>query len=784
MDKLRPFPVCAGAAVMAGALCAQPASAQAPSDAGSPAAEQVVVTGHPGFDSADGVRGNEPGGGLITQRSDAQSISSVSRDFIQRQAPTANAFQLVSLLPGANAASADPLGLSTQVGLSVRGLGQDEIGALLEGMPLNDAAYYNSYPSQFADSENIDEISLTQGSASLDAPVVNAAGGLLSLTLRDPSHDPGGFVDASYGSFHSNREFIRLDSGSLGASGLRAAFSYSHTAADNARGSGRDKRQHVDFKLVRDWGDGNHVSLLLTWHDATTTSYPQPTLAEWQALGRSNNYDGTFSPGDTNYWRLYQQPYRLVYATAPSRFTLAGRLHLTVTPYAQYGYGNSPGGTLLATSGLYQGTQPVPDTLSLPGTVNGQAAVLADYTGQTWRSGITAALQHDSGRHHLTLGAWYEYADEHDTQPFSALSLDGTPSDIWAERRGSTIRLADGRQLLASDTHMIAQTNAIFASDRIALSGDRLTLDLGFKEAMVSRQGWNGLPGAQYRSAVNIAEPLPRISLRWRLDRSSQLFANVTTNFRAPAQSTLFATYDPSSGSIASAANTNLHSEYSISQEFGYRYTGPRFIGSVTLFNYDFTNRQIATVLDLNGALIGGTVNAGGQTSRGVDAEIGLRPWHHLSPYLSGEYLYATIDNDIAAAGDLLPTAGRIAVRSPRFQGAAALTYDDGTLFGVATVKYVGSQYASFMDDERISAHTQADLALGVRLPTLGHAKHPELRLNLINVTDNAFLSGVARPTTNARDTVGRYGTLIAGSSPNYLVGGGFAALLTASTGF
>ena len=31
---------------------------------------------------------------------------------------------------------------------------------------------------------------------------------------------------------------------------------------------------------------------------------------------------------------------------------------------------------------------------------------------------------------------------------------------------------------------------------------------------------------------------------------------------------------------------------------------------------------------------------------------------------------------------------------------------------------------------------------------------------------------------------VGRYGTVIAGSSPSYLVGGGFAALFTASAGF
>ena len=778
MDQARRAPASAccwaGAALL---LAGVPAVAQ-------DTPEQITVEGQGGFDSADGVHGVAPGGGLISVQTGPSSTSEVSRDFIQKQAPSANAFQLISLLPGANSSTADPLGLSTQVGLTVRGLGQTEIGTLLDGMPLNDAAYYDSYPSQFIDTENLDSISLTQGSANLDAPLLNAAGGVLTLTSRDPSEHAGGLLDSSYGSYHSSREFIRLESGTLGASGLRAYLSYSHAAADNARGEGRDKRQHVDFKLVRDWGDGNQGALLVTWHDAVTTAYPEPDLADWHAYGFSNNYDGTFSPGDANYWRLYQQPYRLVYAAMPFRFTLSQHLQLSVTPYAQYGYGNTPGGTTLSTSGLFEGTQPVPDTLTLPGTVDGGAAVMADYVGQTWRSGVVPSVTWDAGRQHLTLGAWYEYVDEHDTQPFSALSADGTPADIWLDLPGSTIRLADGRQLLASDTHMIAQTNAVFVSDHIGFLSDRLTLDLGFKEAMVSRQGWNDLPGATYRSGFNDAEPLPRMAVRYRIDPRNQVFANVTTNFLAPAQSTLFATYDPSSGQVASAANTDLRPEYSIAEEVGWRYAGNRLVGSVTLFNYNFTNRQISTVLDLNGALVGGTVNAGGQTSRGVDTEFGLRPWHHLSPYVSGEYLYATIDNDVSSGGDLLPTAGKIAVGSPRFSGALGLTYDDGTLFGVVAVKYTGSQYATFMNDERITDHTQADMTLGMRLPGLAHVQHPELRLNLVNLTDSAFLSGVANPTTNAQDTIGRRGTVIAGTSPTYLVGGGFAALLTASAGF
>ena len=762
-----------GGTLLAGAV---PARAQ----------ESVIVTGRASTDTANGPVGGQPGGGLIHAETATRSVSTVSSDLIRRQAPTANAFQLVSLLPGATVAQADPLGLSAESDLTLRGLGSDEIGYVLEGMPLNDIAYYTGYPGQFADTENLDQISLSQGTGDLDSPVINAAGGLLSLAFRDPARTRGLYVEGAYGSYHTGKEFVRLDTGTLGASGIRGFVSYSHTAADNWRGPGHDKRQHIDVKFVRDWANGDRVSLIGTWNDAITSGYPEPTQADWKQYGRSgpDNYDGTFTPGDTNYWRLHQQPFRLFYAAAPTHLRLSSSVSLDVTPYAQYGYGNAPGGATLPTTGLFQGTQALPDTLNLPNARNGQVTVASDFQQASYRAGLVPKLTWSWGRQTIVAGAWYDYSDDREPAPFSPLSADGTPSDIWVNSARSTILLSDGRQLLAQDTHSIAQVNALFVGDTVSLDDHRLTLELGFKQVLVARQGWNGLPGATDRTGVNSAEPLPRIGLRWQPDSRNQLFASVSTNFRTPSATTLFDSFDPTSGSLVNRAATGLRDEYSISEEVGYRRNGDWLIGSVTAFNYDFTNRQIATVISLNGVLTGSTINAGGQTSRGVDAELGLRPWHHLSPYLSGEYLRATIDNDLAVDGDLLPTRGHVAVRSPAWQGALGFAYDDGTWFGSIAVKYVGPQYASFTDDEKIADHTQGDVALGVRLPTLGPARHPELRLNLVNVTDADVLSGIASPTTNARDTVGRYGTVISGSPATYYLGGGFAALLTVASAF
>ena len=749
------------------------------------AQEDITVTGHAAADTANGPVGGQPGGGLIRDETATRSLSTVSSDFLRRAAPTENAYQLVSLLPGAAVAQADPLGLSAESDLSLRGLGSDEIGYVLEGMPLNDIAYYTGYPGQFADTENIERISLAQGTDDLDTPVINAAGGLLSLGLRDPAAHEGVFAELAYGSYHTNKDFIRLDTGALGASGIRGFVSYSQETADNWRGSGHDNRQHVDVKLVRDWAGGNRVSLIGTWNDAVTSAYPEVTQSDWKLYGRSgpDNYDGTYTQGDTNYWRLYQQPYRLFYALAPTHLRLSPSVSFDVTPYAQYGYGNTPGGTVLPTSGLFEGTQALSQSLNLPAQ-DGQATVQSNFQQASYRAGLVPKLSWTWRNNSVVAGAWYDYADDREPGTFSPLGADGSSASIWVDSARDTILLDNGRQLLSQDEHSITQVNALFVGDTIALLHHALTLELGFKEVMVTRQGWNGIPGATYRTGVDSAEPLPRVGLRWQVDERNQVFASVSTNFRTPSATTLFDSFDPGSGTLLNKAATNLRDEYSISEEIGYRRQGDWLLGSVTAFNYDFTNRQIATVINLNGVLTGSTLNAGGQTSRGVDAELGLRPWHHLSPYVSAEYLHATIDNDLSVDGDLLPTAGHVAVRSPAWQGAVGVTFDDGTWFGTVAVKYVGPQYASFTDDEKIADHTEGDVTLGVRLPTLGPARHPEFRLNLLNVTDSDALSGIASPTTNARDTVGRYGTLIPGSPATYIIQGGFAALVTIASAF
>jgi outer membrane receptor protein involved in Fe transport len=740
--------------------------------------------------SVTGVTGTAAGGGLIGEELVPKAQSTVSVDFIAKQVPAANAFDVLRLVPGANTASSDPYGLNPNVNITLRGLNGDEVAYLLEGTPLNDIGYYAGYPSQWVDSENIKSVSLAQGTADLDTPTINAGGGLVNVLLRDPSETPGGLVSGSYGSYHMVRGFARVDTGLIGDTGVSGFVSFSQTQADNDRGPGHNKRQHIDYKFVKDFGDGSHVSVVGSYHDAILSSYPLVTLADWNAYGRNspNTYDAVFYPGNYNYWKLYQQPWRDVQVSAPAHIVAGDGLSFDMTPYFEHGFGNTPYGDVLPETGLAQGTQSLPP-LNLPNAQGGQALVMGDYIGNQYRAGAVSKVTAVVGANTLVAGWWYDYADDYDPEPFTPVSLTGEPASVWGFP--FTIKIPGGANYSTQEAHTLEQANVLFVGDTLNLLEGRLQIEAGLKYAMVNRDGRNGLPGPQYRVGLNSSEPLPRASVRYQVSPSQQVFASVSTNFRSPVEYILYDTYD-GFGDLYTKGSHQAD-EYSISEELGYRYQGPALDASVSLFNYNFTNRQVATTVDEGGALIGSNINAGGQTSRGVDAEIGLRPVYHWRPYVSAEYLHATIDNDFATAGtaannasvtDYLPTRGKIAVRSPAFQGAVGLDYDNGTYFGNLAVKYVGSQYATFMDDEQIPGHAQADATLGLRLPDIGAVHRPEARLNFVNLTDAKFLSGIASVTPNAVNTVGRNGAVIAGAPPSYYIGPGFAAVVTLVAGF
>jgi iron complex outermembrane receptor protein len=283
---------------------------------------------------------------------------------------------------------------------------------------------------------------------------------------------------------------------------------------------------------------------------------------------------------------------------------------------------------------------------------------------------------------------------------------------------------------------------------------------------------------------VQHVETTPRVGATYSFAEHSQLFFDVVTNARTPTPGpTYFDTYSVTTGTKTLVGNQDAKSEYSIQEEVGYRYQDVVNF-AISAFHNVLYNHQVNSIVNENGSLLQSTISAGTEQIEGVDAEFGVRPYHYFSPYISGQYLHATTESDLPVNNDFLPTSGKVAVRSPRYMGAVGLTYDDGSIFSVLTGRYTGSQYSTFMDDQKMPGFGQVDFAIGYRFPNFGFAIRPRVQLNLINVLDRSSLGSVASPTGNALPTVGRHGTLIRGSSPIYYENSTFTGMLTFRTDF
>ncbi|ARN18740.1 TonB-dependent receptor [Piscinibacter gummiphilus] len=736
--------------------------------------------------SATGVTRKEIGGGLMVDENVSKTKSSVTRDFIQKQAPTADVFQLLKYSPGSTSATSDAWGLSPGV-ISVRGMDGGQMGFNFEGMPLSVASNWSVFPGQYIDTENTDVVTLNQGSADLASPNVTATGGIVDIFLHTPSKKPGGLLTLAVGSDNARRFFLRGETGEIGESGFRAFGSISEIDADHFRGPGKDRKQHLAVGAVQEWGGGSRTKLALTYSKFMRDVYKNPTLAQWNnggMDGAASNYDATYTPGSLTYYRMLQNPWENLLVSAPTDLRVNEKLSFNVTPYLYYGFGGSGSAGSLNESSVAWGNTVGPVDLNGNGTTTDTGVTFYNpILEKNIRTGVTFKGNYQLDNHALVAGVWMQHSRDQLYRPYSRMNADGTPADM----SGTSSLITTGSGHVVEQWNQDTHDNfyALFAGDTISLMEDRLAIDVGVKKMWLQREGYNRVPSdVAYTQAQN-NPVLPTAAIRFKLDDVNSVFGSITKGYRILPAGALYPRYNASTGAQTTRANPDQASEESLALEAGYRYQGPQVSLSTSVFSYDFKNRQISAQVCDPGC-VSSPINGGKQSAYGIDFEAGLRPYMNFRPYASLELMKTKVESDIPVSGDFLPTTGKEAVRAPKVQAAVAVDYDNGSFFGNLGVKYVGKQYATFMNDQEIPGYATVDMALGYRfaLPASSGFTKPEVRLNLMNIGDRKYLSGVNSPTTNATATTGVNGATIAASQPTYLVANPFAAMLTFAVGF
>ncbi len=281
-----------------------------------------------------------------------------------------------------------------------RGLTDLDMALMVDGAPAAAAKYM----SEDIDSENLEEVSVTPGSAARDLPVMSAAGGVMNSRTHRAAEKAGGMVDFSYGTNNLSREFIRLESGEIGKSGVKSYFSFSNAHARSWMGAGINQRKHIDFGLQKDWQNGSNARLFLSWNSADFTIDNYPTAQEFfEYKHTGNGYGRSADPKNVNYWKNNNDHWNQIFLTAPIHIVLPKKFNFDLQPYFSMGQGwdASPGG--VATEGQYTHNS---GGAAVPAGTNMTSFFLENEARQV---GAVAKLSYEIDSHnHLTLGYWYE----------------------------------------------------------------------------------------------------------------------------------------------------------------------------------------------------------------------------------------------------------------------------------------------------------------------------------------------------------------------------------------
>lgn len=744
------------ACIAAGSAYAQSASDVAPQVTTTKEGNTVTITG------------KKLGMGLMVTEDAPKARSTITLEELEKQRPTGNAYEALEMLPAVNSYNHDATGLFGG-GMTLRGFNSDQIGATINGVPVNDSGNFAIYPQEYVDQENTCSQFVTQGSTDVDSPQVGATGGNFGITTCQPEKMQRVRVQQTVGQLHLRKTFVRYDTGEIGK--FKAFISGSHAEADKWKGKGGADRNHIDLGLNYDWDRFNYIHGTVLFNKAVNNNINNITLSELKANGYYYDYADTFKGHLTPkngtaqtettqspaYYGLGINPFKNVIASAISKFRVTDNLDLAFTPYLWYGFGN--GGVqqrAQSESGFYN---PVTGDRKGKVDLNGDGDTLdtvlvanASVT-KTFRPGFNFAAIYNIANHEIKAGVWYERARHEQTGPMLLLTNAGERADVWLED-GKILR-PDGHPANSRDWLSVSTAYQAFLQDTVSLADDAVQINVGVRTPHVKREfsNWGDEQNnvKPYAYTRKYSEVLPQFGARWRFAPDDQVFASVAKNMKTPPNF-VFGNIGSSvtvDSNLVAAMFRNVEPETSWSGDIGYRHQDKKFIATVTAFYTDFKNKQ-ATSFDPD-TKKNTYVNVGTEKHSGLEVELGNTPVNGWSFYGSFGLLKTELKDNIPGSTTVtLPTAGKEAPNSPRRKAGVSVEYQVGSFYVRAKARATSRQYASFMNDEVAPGYTTYSLDGGYTFANYGPLKRPKFTWNISNLNNKQYRNPSSTTVVNS----------------------------------
>ncbi|AZP11744.1 TonB-dependent receptor [Undibacterium parvum] len=729
------------------------------------------------------ITGKKVGMGLMVQENAPKARSTITAEELAKQRPTGNAYEALELMPAVNSYNYDATGLFGG-GLTLRGFNSDQIGATINGVPVNDSGSFAVYPQEFVDQENTCTQFVTQGSSDIDSPQIGATGGNFGITTCDPSKEKNFRFMQTIGELNLTKTFIRYDTGLWSDGRSRFFISASHAQADKWKGLGGAKRDHMDLGFRTDFDRFNSINGTILYNRAINQNISTFNLADLNNPSKGYYYDyattfaghKTPTPGKADvdveqknadaFYKLTQNPFENVIASVTGKFRLGENTDIKVTPYYWFGYGTGGVQQRLQNENTFLNRATGKNTagvdLNGDGDTLDKVTVASSSVTRTNRPGITASLTHTIGMHQILGGFWYERAVHEQFAPMVAVDAAGNAADIWMQE--GRINRPDGSQFQARDQKTISTAYQFFLQDTISLMDDKLSFNLGLRAPTMKRDftnyanegtsntsagSANNGSGVNYQISKTYSELLPQLGARYQIDNNNQVFASLAKNMKAPPN---FIYQTSGSVVIVNGQPTmpvDVKAETSYNLDVGYRLQSDRLTAQLTAYMVDFSDRQ-ATAYDPISAT-SSLSNVGKVRTHGIEVELGNTPVNGWSFYGSAGYAHSEIkDNLVVSKTAVLPTAGKQMTLTPEWKLGLSAQYETAVWYTRLKAKYTGDQWATMTNDELVPAYTQVGFDAGYQFANFGWAKKPTLRLSVSNLLNTEYRNPSSFNVTNA----------------------------------
>lgn len=686
-----------------------------------------------------------------------RQVQSLGKDDLAREAAGASPLKAIAKLPGVNFQSADPWGnYEWSAKLSIRGFSQQQLGFTLDGIPLGDMSYGNHnglHVSRATISENLGGAELSQGSGAIDTASTGNLGGTLRFFTSAPADEFGVRVAQTIGSESTTRTFVRMDSGRQGD--FSAYVSGAWHDADKWKGEGPQRNAQFNAKAVYATD-----ALTLTGYAATSrrreTDYADLSLESARRLGMD--------------WDNYAGDWQRAINAANGVFT-GGVNSLDDAYYIARGVRDDD---LLSLKADWR----VSDTLSVDATAYyhrnaGQGHWATPYSASPGvpirmrtteydieRTGFMPSLEWQVGDHRIEAGLWVERNAHGVQRNFYDLRADTPPDDIFFYRNPDARVF---RQRFDTDTRQY------YVLDHMEFVDGRLAIDAGFKGTRVEIDG-KRLIGTRAGGRL-VAEDnfLPQVGARWRINDHEEIFGSYAENmaaFRAGVNgphSTSQVAFD--------AVKGQLSPETSRTFELGLRSSHDRFDASIAVYRVDFENRllaiaQCAGILGCAAAF----ANVGDVETRGAEAVFQLKPIDGLVWYNSLSWNDSEYASDYIDGVNTIRTSGKQVVDAPKKMFASELQWNRGGLSLQIGAKYTDRRYVSYLNDSSVPGFWVADAGASYEWTSLGWVDALKIKLDVTNLFDKSYFSGVGTNGFVVSDPNGLNYTLNAGAPRQFFI--------------